>query len=220
MEPILGYIYVYQLMTPSGTVIKVGHGKTNPKSRMNDYIKTYGLNADTSSLLFKKVSNSSQAEKYVHKELIKSGFRNIKDGSYGPQEMFQAPGLVSYKEAAKLVITLSKRWENHYASFQYSASDLVGGKYKRSHLITSKLNQTIYGSISKNIFSFIYRCLLYVLRTFISFIFFSTTTFVITLFILFFCYAELLRNEYFLSGHVLMLIILFYTLRVFRKRRK
>ena len=217
----MGYIYVYQLITRSGTVIKVGHGKINPKSRMNDYIKTYGLNVDTSSLLFKKVSNSSQAEKYVHQELIKSGFRNIKDGNYGPQEIFQAPELVSYKEAAKLVITLSKRWENHYASFQYSASDLVRGKYKRSNLQSpSKLNQTIYGSISKNIFSFLYRCLLYVLRTFISFIFFSTATFVITLVILFFCYAELLRNEYFLGGHVLMFIILFYTLRVFRKRRK
>ena len=124
----MSYIYVYQIKTSTGTVIKVGHGSTKPTTRMKDYTNRYELEVDISSLKYASISDSKAAEKYVHAELVKYGYRNIRDGKYGPQEIFQAPKGTSYKVAAKLVIKLSNTWVKENPHIDYKASDLIGGE--------------------------------------------------------------------------------------------
>ncbi len=48
----MSFLYVYQINTPTGVVVKVGHGSTKPSVRMKDYTETYGLNVVQSSLKY------------------------------------------------------------------------------------------------------------------------------------------------------------------------
>lgn len=125
----MGYIYIYRINTPVGTVIKVGHGSTKPQVRLKDYCDIYGLDVDVSSLKYVRVPDSQAGERSVHNELINKGYRNIRDGRYGPQEMFQAPKGASYNDASKLVIKLARDWKRGYIHIDYSASDLIDKQY-------------------------------------------------------------------------------------------
>ncbi len=71
--------------------------------------------------------DSQACEAFVHEQLIQSGYRNIRDGKYGPQEMFQAPVGSDYQSVVNFVLGLVKKWEKEYTHIDHKASDLVGG---------------------------------------------------------------------------------------------
>lgn len=136
----MSFIYIYKINTDVGTVIKVGHGKTEPSVRMREYVKQYRLDGDFTSLSYKKVDNSKRAEEYIHKSLILNGYSNIRDNKFGPQELFQAPPNVSYRQAKELFNRLANEWNEIHSYKRYKASELVGGSTKKTQQLTSQDN--------------------------------------------------------------------------------
>ena len=120
------YLYVYQIQTPSETIVKVGHGVTPPELRMSDYGSTYGLEVIESSLKYWTVSDSAAAEKALFGRMKDLGYRNLKEGSSGPQELFQAPHGYNYQQ---VVEELEREVNAFEGPRDYTISDLVGAKH-------------------------------------------------------------------------------------------
>jgi len=141
-----GFIYVYRIQTPSEVIIKVGHGMTHPKMRMDDYCSTYGLDVVADSLRYWPVVDSVKVERQIFKMLEKSGYRNIKEGNSGPQELFQAPRQTLYSNVVKQI-------ENGLNDFNraktYLASDLIGVKYPPKKPVVNQSTSAVKHELGK-----------------------------------------------------------------------
>jgi len=127
------YVYMYKLETPTGLLIKIGHGKTYPKNRMEDYTKTHNLTTIPNSLIYQKVNNSANIEEYLHEQFKNKGFRNINDSHIGMQEVFQAPHRMSYKQTKRLFHSLLKENRQYSPDFFTTSYSLTKHKYQKYH---------------------------------------------------------------------------------------
>ena len=104
----MSYLYAY-LIEHTQTIIKAGHGQ-DANGRMTDYCKQHGLKPIHKSLQEVTVSFGLPAEQWLHQQLEKLGYRNIRVGNTGAQELFQAPRGVTKSKAITDLKNLLEKW--------------------------------------------------------------------------------------------------------------
>ena len=104
-------VYCY-LLNHARAIVKVGRTKDSASARMYHYSERYNIDILPNTLRSVGVTDDAKCESYVHNELVKQGYRNLKKRGTGAQELFQAPRTTTKKQAIDKVIELINKWES------------------------------------------------------------------------------------------------------------
>jgi hypothetical protein len=127
-------VYIYNIKTPTGLVVKIGCTAQNAESRMWDYANKHGLTIDSDSLQTISVKDGKKAESAMHEIFLASGYRHITGLRFGPSELFQSEYIRTYNNAIKLFNSLesepleslkrdnTKRWDSSELTFSAIAN--------------------------------------------------------------------------------------------------
>ena len=126
----MGYLYLYQIDTSEGMIVKMGKTVDSPEGRLEAYTNHHGLKEVDNTLVSIEVKNCTEAEAQMESYLKSNGFCYVHRKRTGPKELYQNKYEVTFLEVIELFkafpqggIDLSNRPK--YKGCWYEAEDLV-----------------------------------------------------------------------------------------------